>query len=1826
MNSSMNFPHGKGYVLLFLLLVAIPYLAIGQSNFCAHDEYMDDLRAEDSVAFFRAEQAFIQSVQYYRQTHPGINYLPNPIPSESLTGGSGCDYAKYILPVVVHVIYDPTVPASNIDSNQVFNQIEILNKAFRNELDSILGDSSVNTSIQFCLAKKKPDGTPFSGITWTQSSYGKHKRNHLDSLAYLSGFPSNRYINIYVVTDILEPNGNPSGWIGYSTFPYYIYGSEGVVVKYNKFGDYNTYGSPLDTSSLGKTLVHELGHYLGLFHPFKDSCSGMSISNCATEGDLCCDVPPVGIVDDNCSGSPPINTCNESYNGDLPDQKENHMDYTDPSCRNTFTRDQTDIMHSVLDGKRRFLWQVANLNELNLSCCVHSANFTTLDLICMNEAADLIAYDYENANYRWQIYKTGTGLYKDTTISSNELELFPDTGDYDIRLTITVSGESFQIFKPNALTVSGCDSPLHSTQGNWYFGEFAGLRFYENGVFRDLEPFFKAVSLPQINSAVGVISISDTAGNLLYYAGRKDLTNNSSNDSLGFIWDKNLNLMNNVPIYMPFHEAQGIISIPFRNAPNRYHVFTTGRWNLFHHVIDLDSGTNGDIILKNENITDSFGISLDCHQGITAIPQCGDSTFWLLVPVYHNSKSKINIFQISDTGVAWYDRYMIPFQSGPECQIKASPDGNLLSLDNNVFTFDQQNGDIELLWHDSTSLFDDSTSFLYRIYSAAFSPDSRLLYRHEFYRDDDTVQFPKPYNNFIYQIDPYAANIGASKRLVAVRSSGAGSGPSGESVMQIGPNDRIYVSNWGSPYLSHIVKPNNRVISGNECQYEEIGVTLQRNGIGGTSRRGLPNFVDAKFDEDKTLGFKVSYKACGTVRLVPDRCCESAYKWIFGDGDTSLARTPTHIYEDTGSYLIQLVIESDTVVKSIHIGLHSSDISITGQSVICDSTLIYQYGVIVTPEDSGYYSYTWTVQNAQYSFSDYDFIQAKWNSNGYAKVIIEDTKTGCKDSTDISITYNNTITNNTISSDEWLCGNSQVNLTGSTPSGGSGSFTYQWYKKEEGGSYFLIPGATSKDYNSETIQTNTTFYREAISGACRHPSNEIKITVLGLENHVLLSNSPCYPGDSLAIDGNDLTGGPFVTYQWQYREPQAFNWTSIQAYSGEDLNIIQIVDSMYYRRVATYVSPSCVTYSDSVLISPDVFYIKHPQDDTLCGEFDEFQFTVQVSNKKEYEISYLWQLKDKDSTFWRQTSRGSDTVTSLAGHHTTSHLDTFRYYVSTVCGFLYSDKAVLRVENNSPGISSHPSDRAFYVGDTMDLTATPSGSWSKVFWQVKENGSFIWSTIPDSDSTTLIQPGADLCDDSSQYRMGVQNVCGTTYSNPAWVTVVDFSDLWMMDSDRDTGSEPNMFVSGSTITYDLFSSPDLWNCNSSPTCTTPQNAEFHLTSPNYARVKVRNRGSLTSSGSRLRLYWTLASTGEIWDVSWTDNPSNRFYNSDSMKYYPMGGEITLDTIHIIDSLVVGDSIIYTFQWYPPDPDWYAVDSTYHLGFKSSACLYARIEHCDAYPHGMTYPEQFNIKITDNVRKNNNIVTRNLWIFDAVPGQSPGGTIKIAVGRLPGPPNERSWMGMYFDAREEDNLDQWNVVIELDDSIKNHWYEGGAVGTNLEATDSTHLTVTGNGFRMDSIYMYNNELAVLSVNFTPKVDPSLLPMKKFYFSLSQFQVDYADPDGGFIFLLDNSTGQMSASSPPPEALSTVSPETGQAGWEVIPNPARNSTVVNFNIPEDGEVEIELTDIMGRTVFKHNKYYGKGSHHEEIDLKGLNSAVYFVRFKYEGRYEYKRLLIE
>lgn len=274
------------------------------------------------------------------------------------------------IPVVFHVIFHDE--ESNLDfdipleESRFQQQLDSLNKDFaRQNADTINTPDHFlevvgKTNIQFVFAKQDPQGRPTTGIVRVQTPTQQFTLSERDRtrISNTSNWPSDQYLNIWVADfDVTS--------LGYAQFPIsnapglefeHRFSSnpktDGVFMNYRYIG--NNYVEDTDFNSVGRTLTHEIGHWLGLFHNFEGGCS--------ITGDFIDDTPS--------QSSPHTNQCPADSSTDNscaeePAMFQNFMDYTQDVCMNLFTAMQVDRIDYVLSNtpRRKNILSSSGLNS-----------------------------------------------------------------------------------------------------------------------------------------------------------------------------------------------------------------------------------------------------------------------------------------------------------------------------------------------------------------------------------------------------------------------------------------------------------------------------------------------------------------------------------------------------------------------------------------------------------------------------------------------------------------------------------------------------------------------------------------------------------------------------------------------------------------------------------------------------------------------------------------------------------------------------------------------------------------------------------------------------------------------------------------------------------------------------------------------------------------------------------------------------------------------------------------------------------------------------------------------------------------------------------------------------------------------------------------------------------------------------------------------------------------------------------------------------------------------------------------------------------------------
>ncbi|MET0462447.1 MAG: M43 family zinc metalloprotease [Chitinophagaceae bacterium] len=305
--------------VMLLCVAASPVMA--QTTCHSFDYQQDAIRANPVLA------GMIRQVEDFIQTQGEASF-----PTQTTSRGK----PVITIPVVVHVLYNKQ--NENVSDQAIKNMIETLNLCFRKlHPDTIKTPArfwklSADVEIEFQLATSDPQQRSTSGIIRkysTRSLWDMDNKMKLSSQSGDDGWPPSSYLNIWIC--------NLRYVSGYSSIPGDVAVNDGIVLAYG---------------SLGKTLVHEVGHWLGLKHIWGDQYCG---------DDGVSDTPQQATSTPGCPSGVRV-SCGNGPDGDM---YMNYMDATFDGCVNMFTHGQKQRMFALFQpgGVRYSLFASKGLSE-----------------------------------------------------------------------------------------------------------------------------------------------------------------------------------------------------------------------------------------------------------------------------------------------------------------------------------------------------------------------------------------------------------------------------------------------------------------------------------------------------------------------------------------------------------------------------------------------------------------------------------------------------------------------------------------------------------------------------------------------------------------------------------------------------------------------------------------------------------------------------------------------------------------------------------------------------------------------------------------------------------------------------------------------------------------------------------------------------------------------------------------------------------------------------------------------------------------------------------------------------------------------------------------------------------------------------------------------------------------------------------------------------------------------------------------------------------------------------------------------------------------------
>jgi hypothetical protein len=334
------------------------------------------------------------------------------------------------IPVIIHVLYN--TESQNVSDAQIKWVLEALNRDFRKKNSDTVNvperfkHLAADVELEFVLATADPKGRATTGVFRKRSNVTEWKMDDKIKFSAQGGndaWDSKSYLNIWV--------GNMRNLLGYSSAPGSSTAADGVVINPSTF-NINSGGA----YNLGRTIVHEVGHWLGLKHIWGDTYCG---------DDMVDDTPKQGNFTAGC----PTVFRTSCGNGSLGDMYMNYMDFTNDACMNLFTEGQKKRMRSLFNegGPRATLLSSKGLSRPWLEEAPldkEPAINTELKLFPNPASSEIVldfSYDVSWIGKEINIYNANGNLVKKSIISTKTQKLLINNLSSGIYFIIAQNGD-----------------------------------------------------------------------------------------------------------------------------------------------------------------------------------------------------------------------------------------------------------------------------------------------------------------------------------------------------------------------------------------------------------------------------------------------------------------------------------------------------------------------------------------------------------------------------------------------------------------------------------------------------------------------------------------------------------------------------------------------------------------------------------------------------------------------------------------------------------------------------------------------------------------------------------------------------------------------------------------------------------------------------------------------------------------------------------------------------------------------------------------------------------------------------------------------------------------------------------------------------------------------------------------------------------------------------------------------------------------------------------------------------------------------------------------
>jgi len=589
---------------------------------------------------------------------------------------------------------------------------------------------------------------------------------------------------------------------------------------------------------------------------------------------------------------------------------------------------------------------------------------------------------------------------------------------------------------------------------------------------------------------------------------------------------------------------------------------------------------------------------------------------------------------------------------------------------------------------------------------------------------------------------------------------------------------------------------------------------------------------------------------------------------------------------------------------------------------------------------TGSYTYLWYKDGISTTVTTQTYTPGNLIATSLYYCAVTSGSCGTVNTTTTTITVYDNLTASVSGGTSPICNGTAPGILTATGDGGTGSYTYQWYRTSG-----VISGATSASYTPGNLTATTGYYCAITSGSCGTvTSNTVTITVYGaLSASVSGGNTPiCYntSAGTLTAVGSGGTGS--YTYQW-YSGAGIVNGATNAIYNPGNLT----ATTDYYCAVT---SGSCGTFytpAKTITVYNNLTAGISGGVTPICYNSSPGTLTATGSGGTG---SYTYQ--------WYTTAGVIDGATGAA--YTPENVTaTTGYYCAVTsgsCGTVNTQTTTITVHNNLTSAITGGSSPICYNTSPGSLTATGGGG--------EGTYTYLWykNDISTGITSQSYSPGA-LNVSATFYCAITSGSCGTVNSNIVSITVYgQFSaNISGGTSPICYNTSPGIFTatgSGGTGSYTY-----LWYKNGFSTGVTTQTyspGALTETTAFYCAVTSGSCGTVSTSSVNITVYGNLTA-----GISGGSSPI--CYNTAPGTFTAEGG---------------GGTGTYTYLWYKDAVSTGITTQTYE-------------------PGNLTASSSFYCAITSGTCGTVNTETTSITVYNNLTAAISGGSTPVCYNSSPG---------------------------------------------------------------------------------------------------------------------------------------------------------------------------------------------------------------------------------